>query len=178
MGIIIALGSNYEPEDNLRRAVERLVIQVRVLAASRVYETAALDEDGQPIPRQGPYLNAALLVDTDLTPTRLKYDVLRPIEAALGRVRFGTMPTAMVTIDLDLALYGDQIIEQNDPPLVLPDPNILTRAYVALPLADLVPEVLHPVTGEALATIAARFATTPGLTIRDDIHLFSGGTDA
>ncbi len=58
-------------------------------------------------------------------------------------------------LDLDIALFGDRVI--NDPRLTVPDPDILTRAHVALPLADLAPEWVHPSTGQTLAQIAARF---------------------
>lgn len=166
--IIIALGSNIEPERHLPEAVQMLAAYVHIRAASRVYESAPIDASGNADTTQSPFLNAALWIETQLRPSVLKYDVLRQIEASLGRVRtedkFAPRP-----IDLDLVLYGSLIIERPDPYLRLPDPDTLTRAHIALPLADLAPDFVHPLSGVSLATIAARFAGE--LTIREDIRL-------
>jgi 2-amino-4-hydroxy-6-hydroxymethyldihydropteridine diphosphokinase len=168
--VFITLGSNITPERHLPQAAARLAARFPTPHASRVYASVPLDAGGQPIPGQGAFLNAALLVHTTLPPLRLKYDLLRAIEAALGRVRTADKFAAR-TIDLDIALYGDLILESTDPRLHLPDPDILTRAHVALPLADLAPDFVHPATGDTLATIAAPFRDQPGITVREDIAL-------
>ncbi|MBN1967398.1 MAG: 2-amino-4-hydroxy-6-hydroxymethyldihydropteridine diphosphokinase [Anaerolineae bacterium] len=170
--VFITLGSNIEPETYLPRAVQQLAERFTILAVSRVYESAPLDATGAVAVGQGRFLNAAVLIDTDLHPAALKYGVLRAIEAALGRVRTADK-FAPRTIDLDLALYGDLVLDAPDERLALPDPDILTQAHVALPLADLAPDFAHPVTGLTLADIASQFEGQTGIAIRDDIRLAS-----
>jgi 2-amino-4-hydroxy-6-hydroxymethyldihydropteridine diphosphokinase len=157
--VFIALGSNIEPEKNLPRAVRRLAGRFRVQAVSRVYRTAPLG-----LTAQADFLNAAALIETDLSPLALKYDVLRPIEASLGRIR-GADKNAPRTIDLDIALYGDLILDDPAHRITIPDPDIITRAHLALPLADLAPDFVHPLAGRTLSEIAARFADHPGVTL-------------
>lgn len=148
-----------EPQRNLRWAVGLLHDQIAVRRASHVYRTVALGPQGEPLD-QPHYLNAAVLVDLppDVAPDQFKFRVLRSIEVSMGRLRsadkFAPRP-----IDLDIALFGDLV----DEALGIPDPHILTRAHVALPLADLDPHFVHPLTGETLAQIAARFAAAPGI---------------
>jgi 2-amino-4-hydroxy-6-hydroxymethyldihydropteridine diphosphokinase len=169
--VFITLGSNIAPARNLERAVRMLGqnYHLALCAVSRVYETAPIDATGKIARDQGNFLNAAVLVETDYySAFSLKYNVLRFIETCLGRVRsadrFATRP-----IDLDIALYGDQVIAT--PLLDIPDPDIVKRAHVALPLADLTPEFVHPCTGQTLAAIAESLAAQPGIMIRDDLCL-------
>ncbi len=168
--ILITLGSNIVPETNLPRAVRLLSERVIVRAVSRVYQTAPRDAQGKITTAQGYFLNAAAWIETDLPPAVLKAEVLRGIEAALGRVRtadkFAPRP-----IDLDLTIYGDQVIDDPAARLTLPDPDLLTRAHVALPLADLAPDFVHPITGTTLSMIAAPFIHQPDITIREDVSL-------
>ncbi len=150
--VLVVLGSNIEPEANLPAAARLLGERLTVEAASAVYRSAPVGSPGAP-----PFLNAAVAVVTDLDPGELKREVLRPIEAALGRVR-GADRNAPRTIDLDLALYGRLVLRDPEHGLTLPDPSILEHAHVAVPLADLAPAFEHPTTGERLASIAARLA--------------------
>ncbi|NLF76550.1 MAG: 2-amino-4-hydroxy-6-hydroxymethyldihydropteridine diphosphokinase [Chloroflexi bacterium] len=168
--VFITLGSNIDPHQNLRRAVQMIGQKFPIQAASRVYETAPIDAAGNVDGSQAAFLNAAVLITTDKPPAEIKYKILRFLETMLGRVRTADKFAAR-TIDLDLALYGDRVIDS--PRLVLPDPDILTRAHVALPLADLAPDFRHPVTGQTLAAIAASFAGAGGITVRDDLPLLS-----
>jgi 2-amino-4-hydroxy-6-hydroxymethyldihydropteridine diphosphokinase len=161
--VFIALGSNIVPETNLPRAVRLLHDQVGVQRISRVYQSVALDPDGQPLD-QPAFLNAAVLLETDLPPVALKLTVLRPLEARLGRIRTADK-YAPRPIDLDIALYGDLILEDAAHQITIPDPAITTRAHLALPLADLAPDFRHPLSGETLAGIAARFAHAPGISL-------------
>jgi 2-amino-4-hydroxy-6-hydroxymethyldihydropteridine diphosphokinase len=157
--VFITLGSNIEPEKNLPRAVRRLAERFTLRAVSRVYRTAPLGSTAQ-----ADFLNAAVLIETNLPPLVLKYDVLRPLEASLGRVR-GADKNAPRTIDLDIALYGGLILDDPAHRITIPDPEIITRAHLALPLADLAPDFVHPLAGRRLAEIAARFADQPGVTL-------------
>jgi 2-amino-4-hydroxy-6-hydroxymethyldihydropteridine diphosphokinase len=164
--VLIILGSNIEPEHYLPRAVQLIAEAADLRGVSRVYESAPVNAAGVIAAGQGQFLNAAVLIETVIPPADLKYTVLRTFETTLGRIRTGDKFAAR-TIDLDLALYGNLVLD--DPRL--PDPDILTRAYIALPLADLAPDFRHPITGQTLAEIAARFANAPGITVRDDVSL-------
>ncbi len=169
--VFITLGSNLDPERNLPWAAGLLHDQAGGVHASRVYRSTPLGPDGEALD-QPDYLNAAVLVKLrdDVPPDEFKYRVLRAIEASMGRVRSPDKYAAR-PIDLDLALYGDRVIDDPAHGLTLPDPQILTRAHVALPLRDLAPDFVHPVSGETLADIAARFVDAPGIAV-DAIALF------
>jgi 2-amino-4-hydroxy-6-hydroxymethyldihydropteridine diphosphokinase len=144
----LALGSNVAPERHVPAALAQLAACLEVLAVSPIYESAAVGAPGTPA-----FWNATALVATELPPAELKHAVLRRIEAELGRVRSADK-NAPRTIDLDLVLYEDLVLEE--PGLRLPDPDLERYPHVAVPLADLAPELRHPVTGETLAAIAAR----------------------
>ena len=164
---LITLGSNIAPRQNLPRALALLRADPRMTlhAVSRVYETVPLDAEGAPMPEQAPFLNAAawLWCRADIrSPFALKFEVLRAVEKALGRVR-GADKFAPRPIDLDIALYADHVLQT--PRLTLPDPQITTRAHVALPLADVAPNWPHPLTGEPLRVIAARFGSATGVRV-------------
>lgn len=148
--ILVCLGSNIEPEENLRRALAELARAVELCGVSRVYRSAPVGNPLDPL-----FLNAAVAIATPLSPRALKHEVLRPIEHRLGRVRT-PVRHAPRTIDLDLAIYGSMIFESPVMSLNLPEPGILRYAHVALPLADLAPAFEHPETGETLAAIAER----------------------
>lgn len=169
--VLLSMGSNIDPEQNLPAAAQRLARQVEVVAASRVFETAAAGAAGT-----APFLNAALMIRTPLTAADLKFQVLRPLEAGLGRVRTHDR-NAPRTIDLDISLFGDQVIDDPGHTLRIPDPEILTCGHVAIPLADVAPDTVHPETGERLDQIANRLRE-PRLMALDQIVLWPspGGT--
>lgn len=143
----IALGSNIEPEANLPRAVGALRALGRIAAVSRVYRNPAIGAAPAP-----DFLNAAVLLETGLEPVELRA-ALRELEAEAGRVR-GSDRYAPRTLDLDLVLYDDRVIEVEG--LRVPDPDLLTRAHLAVTAAELDPDFPHPETAEPLAEIAAR----------------------
>ncbi len=141
----IALGSNIDPETNLPLAAARLSDLGNPIAVSKVYQNPAIADDPQP-----DYLNAAVLIETSLDPLTIR-DKLREIEADLGRIRTADK-FAPRTIDLDLCILGDRVLDHEL--LSLPDPDLLERAYLAVTLAELRPDFLHPLTGETLEEIA------------------------
>ncbi len=156
----LSLGSNIEPERNLLRAAARLGDIGRPQAVSEVYQTPALG------PRPAPdFLNAAALVETHLQPEEIQRR-LRQIESDLGRVRTEDR-YAPRPIDLDLCLLGSRVV--HTPNLRVPDPDLLSRPYLAVTLAELAPDFVHPETGETLAAIAARLGASAVLTPRPDI---------
>jgi len=154
---VVALGSNIEPRTNLPWALQELQKQLSVTAVSHLYETVPVGADGVPT-----FLNAAVRAETRRPPAEIKWRVLRPLEAELGRVRTDDR-NAPRTLDLDLVLYGR--LELRDPAqgLMLPDPELLTRAHLALPAADVAGELIHPETGRTLAEIAQRFRHDEGV---------------
>ena len=104
------------------------------------------------LPDQAVFLNGVWRVETALTARQLKFDVLRPIEAQLGRVR-GEDAYAARTIDLDVLLFGDLVSDEVG--LCVPDPDIRTRAFILIPLLELDPALTLPDTGEPLVDMAS-----------------------
>ncbi len=118
---------------------------VSLLRASRVWDAAPL---GPPQPR---YLNAVLELEAlGTAPALLR--VLEKIERAAGRRRTGIRWSAR-TLDLDLLLFGDEVIRT--PRLVVPHPGLVTRRFVLAPLAELCPERVVPGTGRTVAQLLA-----------------------
>lgn len=163
---MLSLGSNIEPVVNLPLASRLLADRLQVLGFSAVFETTPADFSQGPV-----FLNAAAEVTCELTPRALKYEVLRPLERELGRTRTADR-NAPRTIDLDISLVGQRIIEDSEADLRIPDPEILTRSHVAVPLANLAPERIHPVTGQRLREIANQLGAR-GVRPRPDLRLFA-----
>jgi 2-amino-4-hydroxy-6-hydroxymethyldihydropteridine diphosphokinase len=161
----IALGSNIGGPRYLPEAVRRLARSpsCRLMAVSPVYETAPVGKTDQPN-----FLNAAVLVETDLSPDELKAQVLQRIERELGRVRTADR-NAPRTIDLDITLFGDRVIQVGQ--RHIPDPDLLRYAHIAVPVADLAPSFRHPETGRTLQAIAQGLPAS-GLVPRPDIVLW------
>lgn len=109
---------------------------------------------------QGRYLNGAVVVDTELAPREL-LTALLAIESAEGRVRTAGERDAPRTLDLDLVVHGDAIVDE--PGLVLPHPRAEERAFVLEPLAEIAPDLRFPRSGrtvlEALASLRASGGT-------------------
>ena len=154
--VLISLGSNVEKEKNIpaaRRAMEAQP-STKVLAFSSVYATEAIGSDGNRS-SQDDFHNAAALIETDLSAPQLRC-ALRDVEKQLGRVRTADKFAAR-PIDLDIALYGDALLDLEGSNV--PDPDIVRFPHVAVPLADVAPAWIHPVTGDTLAQIAQRLTT-------------------
>ena len=147
---LVVLGSNIAPERNLPAAVERLAAHpgIEVMAASGVYESPPLDRPGDPW-----FHNCALLVETTLSPEGLRAE-FRRVEDALGRMRVGDR-YAPRSIDIDLAAVEG--FEGEVGGSRVPDPHIPQRAFLALPLAEVAPEWVHPGPGRSHRQIAASF---------------------
>ena len=143
----VGIGSNLgDREATLRRAIELLAAEdgIEVLALSELRET----EPVGPV-EQGPFLNGAVRLATELPPREL-LERLLAIEQRLGRVRnerFGPR-----TIDLDLLLYGEQVIDE--PGLTIPHPRLHERRFALDPVADLAPDLVIPGRGPISALLA------------------------
>jgi 2-amino-4-hydroxy-6-hydroxymethyldihydropteridine diphosphokinase len=133
----LSLGSNLgDREANLREAIGRLGELGMVRAVSAFYETEPVEVRG----RQPWFLNAAAAVETELQPQEF-LDRMLAIEQSMGRIR--TVPRGPRTIDLDILLFGDDVLDM--PGLTVPHPAMHQRRFVLAPLVEIAPEVRHPV---------------------------------
>lgn len=144
----ISVGSNIDPAHNVREAIRRLASVENVIAISTVYRTPAEDRPEQPL-----YYNCVLAVETSKPPADLKSHVLRRIEQDLGRMRSADKFAAR-TIDLDLIWYNNLLV--TGPDLTLPDPQILERPFLVVPLCEIAPDLVFPDSGVSVRDVAAR----------------------
>ena len=160
----IALGSNLgDRERNLRAAIDRIGGLGEVTAVSSFRATAPVGYLAQP-----EFLNAALLLETELRPHDLLIALLA-IEQAMGRIRAPDLPLkGPRLIDLDLLLYGTLVIET--PELTLPHPAMHERAFVLAPLAEIAPELRHPKKARDIATLLAEITHGACVSSHDDVQ--------
>jgi 2-amino-4-hydroxy-6-hydroxymethyldihydropteridine diphosphokinase len=145
----ISIGSNIAPEKNVLEALRLLASHVKILKISTVYLTEPLQGKSQP-----KYYNCVVKIETDIDPHDLKLDVLRPIEEKLGRKRTEDK-YASRTIDLDLIAYGDLCITTKE--LVVPDPEVQERVFLAVPLCEIEPGLQLPCWDKSIEDIADSF---------------------
>jgi 2-amino-4-hydroxy-6-hydroxymethyldihydropteridine diphosphokinase len=133
--VYLGLGSNLEDRQrNLDLAADFLAERIKIEKFSPIYDTAPVGDTNQPR-----FLNMVLRVSTRLSAPTLLF-MAKGIEAKLGRVPIDSPRP----IDIDILFYGDQII--NTPPqLIVPHPRLVERAFVLVPLADIAPDLVHPV---------------------------------
>ena len=141
----IALGSNLPspvgtPSQTLDAAILRLAELGRVIARSSYYATEPVGYADQPM-----FLNAAVALETTLEPLPL-LDRLLAIEQSFGRER--GIPNGPRTLDLDLLLYGDRIL--NSAGLQLPHPRMTERPFVLVPMVEIAPDLIHPCAGRSM----------------------------
>lgn len=147
----IALGSNLasrigDREANLRAAVERVRALGTVRAVSSFHDTEPVGLVSQPR-----FLNGALLLETEVEPLELMRELLA-VERAMGRVR--SVSKGPRVIDLDLLLVGEVVMETKE--LTLPHPEMHRRRFVLEPLAEIAPEMVHPVLGLTVVEMLGR----------------------
>jgi len=144
----VGLGSNMGDRERLLwGAVHMLAFnaEVDVVAVSSIRETDPVGIVDQP-----PFLNGVVAIDTELGPRAL-LDLLLSIELELGRTRAGPR-FGPRTIDLDLLLYGDDVVDE--PGLTVPHPRLHERRFALEPLAELDPELVVPEKGAVQALLA------------------------
>ena len=140
--VAIALGSNLgDREGYLRAAIAALTPCIDRLRVSSFHETAPVGVGPQPT-----FLNATAVGETSLS-ARTLLETLLAVERDLGRER--PYPGAPRTVDLDLILYGDAIIDEA-PSLIVPHPRFRQRRFVLEPLAEIAPDWRDPVTGQTI----------------------------
>jgi len=151
--VCLLLGSNIEPEVNIPKAMNLLQEKLTFLRVSSVWESASADccyPD---------YLNLAVLVSTPMDAIQLKEQVLRPLEAQMGRVRTEDK-NASRPIDIDIILFDGE----------LRDPNLWQHVHRAIPVGEIFPDFCSE-TGESLKDIARRLALSTPIQIRKDISI-------
>ena len=143
--VYLSLGSNLgDREKNLRSAIATLADgKVRVTRVSSFYETEPVDLLEQPW-----FLNCVVQGETDASPLDL-LRALRGIEARLGSNKL--VPKGPRLIDLDILLYGDEVIDTQE--LQVPHPRMLVRKFVLVPLAEIAPNLKHPSWSGAVAQL-------------------------
>jgi 2-amino-4-hydroxy-6-hydroxymethyldihydropteridine diphosphokinase len=152
--VYLSLGSDILPEVHLRQAIQMLRGQGRVEAISGVWQSHAVGSDGPD------FLNACAQFLSGLQPDDLKEQILRPIESKLGRVRSADK-NAPRTIDLDLVLCDGT-------PLNI---EFWAYAFVIVPLAELIPDFIHPVSGEPLSKAAEQIQRQTWIVRREDVPI-------
>lgn len=130
-----------------------LATQSSLVAVSSVWETQPIGVLEQPN-----FLNLAAIIQTELTAKKLKHQMLTEIEDKLGRTRWGNRYGPR-TIDIDIMLFNNQVLKVGK--RSIPNSEVLERPFVAITLAEIAPDYVHPVTGQTLKEIAQHFTVTP-----------------
>ena len=158
MKAYIGLGSNLgEREAHLKAALAALgqVPETRLGRVSSLYDTQPVGDLEQPN-----FLNAVAQVETGLTARQLLWNLLL-IERRLGRVRHPSRRYGPRAIDLDLLVFGDQVLESEE--LTVPHPELHRRGFVLAPLTEIDPGLVHPVLGRTVLELFDALEDRPRL---------------
>ncbi len=152
--VYLGLGSNLgNRQDNLDRTLDFLSQRLRLAKISSVYETEPIGNINQPR-----FLNMVCQTYTKLAPTEL-LTLAKGIESKLGRT-FNKSNTPR-PIDIDILFYGEQVIET--PELIIPHPRLTERAFVLIPLAEIAPDLVHPVSSKTVKELLKEVRETQGV---------------
>jgi len=138
--VYLGLGSNVDPEENLRLGVNELRRRYGDLVISSTYQNAAVGFEGDD------FWNLVVGFESDDGPASI-HDEIEVIHRLAGRQR-GTDRYSSRPLDIDLLLYGDLVIDE--PPLLLPRSDVLAYSFVLRPLSEIAPGFVHPATGRKL----------------------------
>jgi 2-amino-4-hydroxy-6-hydroxymethyldihydropteridine diphosphokinase len=149
----LSLGSNLgNREENLDMALKLLSQRMRLGKVSSIYDTEPVGNTNQPR-----FLNLACEVFTHLTPEGL-LALAKGIEGKMGRRGKSGGPR---TIDIDILLYGDAVVDQRD--LVIPHPKMAERSFVLVPLSEIAPDLVHPVLKTTIKELNKAIKETQGV---------------
>lgn len=148
----LVLGSNVDAESHVPAAARELLRYGAIVATSRVWETEPVGFSDQ-----ANFLNAAVLLETELSVDRLRGETIPAIEKLLNRRRDPRNVNGPRTIDIDVALFNHDVIARHD----IPDPDIFSRRFVAELLAEVDPGYVHPLAGRTLREIAESLCDSP-----------------
>ncbi len=152
--VYLGLGSNMgNRQANLDRALDFLSQRLRVGQISSAYDTEPVGNVNQ-----SRFLNLVCQVDTVLAPEGL-LALAKGIELKLGRALHTS--NAPRPIDIDILFYGDRVMET--PELVIPHPRLAERAFVLVPLVEIAPDLVHPVSGQTIRELLQRITETQGV---------------
>ncbi len=154
MEVYLGLGSNLgDRKANLEKALQLLGERLHIEQVSSIYETEPVGHAEQPM-----FLNVVCRAETELGPLQL-LSLIKGIEATLGRVpSFANSPRS---IDVDILFYNDLCMETAD--LTIPHPKIKERAFVLIPLFEVAPQLVHPVSGESIKDLVAAVVGRDGV---------------
>lgn len=146
----IGMGANLAspagpPEATLAAAAERLESLGRVLAKSSLYSTEPVGFAAQPR-----FVNAVVALETDLAPRAL-LDSLLLIEQDFSRDRASSFHNGPRTLDLDILLFGN--VNISEPGLVIPHPRLAQRAFALIPINEIAPSVVYPISGKTVGQL-------------------------
>ena len=149
--VILALGSNLGDRcENLRQALKEISTNLSITKTSSIYETPPWGYSDQPV-----FFNQVLSGITSLNPLDL-LTFVKDIEQKMGRVN--NFPNGPRLIDIDILLYGEQIINTEN--LVIPHPRMLERGFVLVPLAEIEPDLIIPGTNKRVAVFLQKVDQT------------------
>jgi len=152
--VYLSLGSNLgDRQYNLGRALDYLSQKLRLEKVSSIYDTEPVGNTDQPR-----FLNLVCRVSTGLEPMAL-LTIAKGIESKLGRLPHTSGEPR--PIDIDILFYGDQVIET--PKLVIPHPRLTERAFVLIPLDEIAPDLVHPVTGKTVKELKESAVNVQGV---------------
>jgi len=152
--VYLGLGSNMgDRRQNLERALELLSQRLQIGKASSIYDTEPVGSIDQPR-----FLNLVCQVYTGLAPEEL-LTLAKSIEVKLGREP--GKPNSPRPIDIDILFYGDRVVKTRE--LVIPHPRLTERAFVLVPLAEIAPELVHPVSGKTVRELLEALTETRGV---------------
>jgi len=150
--VYLDLGSNLEPVKNIPAAIKLLCEAGEIAEVSSVWETESVGYDGPN------YLNVCVLLLTPLEASEIKLEITRPIESQMGRVR-GENKNAPRPIDIDIVLFDE----------TPHNTQTWVQAFVIVPLAELLPGFMHPVSGEKLSDFGEQLKRQVWMRKREDV---------